>query len=199
MANSGLDNEEYRIDTVNHHTKMGGEVALLNKKEYRTTRIQNSKPFKTKEYGAWETTIKNRRITFIGIYHPLIGTTTNNTHVNFLEEVSQLVQCFITYHQNLVQLGDFNIHTQNLGNPDTLEYSNTMEALQLKQHIIEHMHKLGNTLDLIHTESIEAKEVLHTFISNYVSDHRIVGVELQLKKTTKNQNHVDIRASKHLI
>ena len=68
-------------------------------------------PFKTIEYGARETIIKNRRITIIGIYHPLIGTTTSNTHVNFLEEVSQLVQYFITNHQNLVLLGDFNIHT----------------------------------------------------------------------------------------
>ena len=122
MATSDLDNEEYRIDTVNCYTKKGGGVALFHKKEYRATRIQNSEPFKTIEYGAWETAVKHRRITIIGIYHPPIGTTTSNTHVNVLEEVSQVVQYSITYHQNLVLLGDFSIHTQNLGNPDTLEY-----------------------------------------------------------------------------
>ena len=99
VATSGLDNEEYRIDTVNYHTKKGGGVALLHKKEYRATRIQNSEKFKTIEYGAWETTIKNIRITIIGIYHPPIGKTTSNTCINSLEEVSQLVQYFITYHQ----------------------------------------------------------------------------------------------------
>ena len=98
VATSGLDNEEYRIDTVNHHIKKGREVALLHKKEYRATRIQNIKPFKTIEYGAWEPTIKNRGIMITGIYHPPIGTTTSNTHVNFLEEVSQLVQYFIADH-----------------------------------------------------------------------------------------------------
>ena len=35
------------------------------------------------------------------------------------------------------------MHTNNIGNPDTLEYNNTMEALGLKQHIIEPTHKLG--------------------------------------------------------
>ena len=58
-----------------------------------------------------------------------------------------------------------------------------MEALGIKQHIIEPTHKLGNTLDLIYTESIEAIDILLTFIGNYISDHRIVGIELQLKTT----------------
>ena len=34
VATSGLDNEEYRIYTVNDHTKKGGRVALLQKKAY---------------------------------------------------------------------------------------------------------------------------------------------------------------------
>ena len=61
-----------------------------------------------------------------------------------------------------------------------------MEALGLKQGIIEPMDTLGSTLDLIYTESIEAIEVLHTFIGNYISDHRIVRIELQLTKNMKN-------------
>ena len=78
--------------------------------------------------------------------------------------------------------------TQNIGNPETLEYNNTMEALGLKHYIIQPMCKLGNTLDLIYTKSIEAIEVLHAFIGNYDSDHRIVGIELQLKKHKKLQS-----------
>ena len=57
----------------------------------------------------------------IGIYHPSIGTMAGNTHTKFLDEVSQLVQYFITNHQNLVLLCDVNIHTQDLTHPDLLE------------------------------------------------------------------------------
>ena len=64
-----------------------------------------------------------------------------NTHMKFLDKVSQLVQYFIT----LVLLGDFNIHTQDLTIPDSLQYNDTMEALGLRQHIIEPTHKQGNT------------------------------------------------------
>ena len=129
------------------HTK-GGGVALLYRKEYQVTKLENSNLFDTIEYGTWETTVNNRRIKIIGIYHPPIGTTTGNTHTKFLYEVSQLVQYFITDHQTVVLLGDLNIHTQALTNHNLLEYNDTMEALGLRQHIIEPTHKQGNTLDL---------------------------------------------------
>ena len=55
-----------------------------------------------------------------------------NTHKTFLDELSQLVQYFITNHQNLVLLSDYNIHTQYPTNPNLLEYNDTMEALELR-------------------------------------------------------------------
>ena len=141
--------------------------------------------FDTIEYSAWETTVKNRRISIIGIYHPLIGTMAGNTHTKFLNEVSQLVQYFNPSHQNLVLLGDFNIHTQDLTNPDLLEYNDTVEALGLIQHVIELTHKEGNSLDLIYAKSIDTVEVLHAFIGNFILDHKLVEVELQLRKVRK--------------
>ena len=65
----------------------------------------------------------------------------SNTYTKFLDEVSQLVQYFITNHQNLVLLGNFNIHAQDLTNPDSLEYNDTMKALGLRQHIKKPTHK----------------------------------------------------------
>ena len=67
-------------------------------------------------------------------------------------------------------------------NPDLLEYNDTMEALGLRQQIIEPTHKQRNTLDLIYTESIDTVDVLHAFIGNFILDNRLVGVELQLRK-----------------
>ena len=102
--------------------------------------------------------------------------------MKFLDEVSQLVQYFITNHKNLVLLGDFNIHVQDLANADSLVYNDTMEALGLIQHIIELTHQLGKTLDLIYMESLEVIEVLHAFLGEYILDHRLAGIELQLRK-----------------
>ena len=57
-----------------------------------------------------------------------------------------------------------------------------MKALGLTQHIEELTQRLGNTLDLIYTESLDRVRVIHSFIGNFISDHRMVGIELEIKK-----------------
>ena len=52
-------------------------------------------------------------------------------------------------------------------------------------HIIEPTHQLRNTLNLINTESLEVIEVLHAFPGDYILDHRLSGIELQLRKQQK--------------
>ena len=96
--------------------------------------------------------------------------------------MSELLQYSITNHKNLVILGDFNIAIQDLGNPDSQTYKDTMEALGLTQHISYATHQLGNTLDHIYTESIDTLEVRHSFIGEFLSDHRLVGIEVNIKR-----------------
>ena len=57
-----------------------------------------------------------------------------------------------------------------------------MKALGLVQHLDQQTHQLGNTLDLVYTESLEPIKIYHAFTSSYISDHRLVGIELQMKK-----------------
>ena len=150
IATSRLDNNEYQLQTVNWSTRQGW-VALLHKRQYKTTRIENSPLFNTIGYSAWVTTVRNRKITLLGVYHLPIGSTPGNTYVKCLDEVSQLVQYFITNHENLVLLGDFNIHVQDWANPDSIVNNDTMEAMGLIQCITEPTHQLGTTLDLIYS------------------------------------------------
>ena len=56
-----------------------------------------------------------------------------------------------------------------------------MEALGPVQDIDKPTHQLGNTLDQIYTESLDALGVQKAFISTYISDHRIVGIEVNMK------------------
>ena len=125
---------------------------------------------------------------------------TGNTHTRFLKEVSQLIQFLITNDTNLVLLGNFNIHTQDIENPDSLVYNDTMEALRLQQHTDKPMHKLGNTLDLINMESLNRVKVLNSFIGNFVSDQRvIVGIELEIRKQLEKHHLLDTKITKNLI
>ena len=83
-------------------------------------------------------------------------------------------------HKNLVILGDFNVAVQDLNNPDSLAFYDTMEALGLVQHIDKPTHQLGNTLDHIYTESLDQLGIQHAFIGSYISDHRLVGIEINM-------------------
>ena len=120
-----------------------------------------------------------------------------NTHTRFLDEVSKLIQLLMTNYTNLVLLGDFNIHTQDTESPNSITCNDMMEALGLHWHIDKPTHKFGNTLDLIYTESLNKVIVLHSFIGNFISNHRVVGIELEIKKllekhqSTKHQNYKD--------
>ena len=94
-----------------------------------------------------------------------------NTHTRFLGEVSQLIQFQITNHTNVVLLVDFNVHAQDIENPDSLVYNDIMEGLGLQQQINKPMHKLGNTLGLIYMESPDRVKVLHSFIGKGLDTH----------------------------
>ena len=159
IATSGLVDQ---LQMINRSNRQGGWVALLHKGEYQTTRIENNSLSDTIDYGAWEGTVVS---------------SPGKIHIKFLDEVSQIVQYFITNHTNLVLLGDFNIHVQGLANLDSLVYNNTMEAMGLIQHIIEPTHQLGNTLDFIYTESLETVKVLHAFLGDYISHHKLAVIE----------------------
>ena len=179
---SDLNNNNLRLDTVNRMKRWGGGIALMHKKEYNITKLETDLQLDTIEHRVWSTTIRNKKLTLVGIYHPPIGSSKSNTHTKFLDEVSKLTQPLITNYTNLVLLGDFNIHTQDTESADSIAYNDMMEVLGLTQHIEKPTHRLGNTLDLIYTQSLDRVRVIHSFTGNFIPDHRIVGIELEIKK-----------------
>ena len=162
VATSSLDSGDYKIQTINKQGRQGGGVALLHKDRYQVTRDCNAPQRDLLEYGIWTTRVRNKTLAIAGIYHPPLGST-RNTPARFLDQVSELVQYLFTNHKNLVLLGDFNTHINKLDNQDTQAYLDTMEALGLVQHIDQQTHQLGNTLDLVYTESLELHLLAATF------------------------------------
>ena len=195
LATSSLDTGDYRIQAINRQGKQGGGVTLLHKDRYQVTGDYNAPQLDLLEYGIWPTRVRNKILTIVGIYHPPLGST-RNTPARFLDQVSELVQYLFTNHKNLVLLGDLNIHVNKLDDHDTQAYIGTMEALGLVQHIDQQTHQLGNTLDLVYTESLEPIRIYNAFTSIYISDHRLVGIELQMKKQLASIESSKIRSYK---
>ena len=100
----------------------------------------------------------------------------------FIDEITDLLTDTVPMYPNLIILGDFNISTENVTNPDTAIFNDTMAALGLQQHVQGLTHKMGNTLDLIFSQLETRLTVTGTTTHGFVSDHCMVSVELSLKK-----------------
>ena len=176
VKTSGLDGQDYTFHSHCRMDKWGGRLGLWHRSEYQVRRIDHNPSYQTLEQAGWKLLIKDKIITILVLYHP-----PGNTPTRLLDEVSELVQYYLANHKNLALLGDFNVAIQDRNNLDSLPFIDTMEALGLVQHINKPTHQLGNTLDHIYTESLDQLGISHTFIGTYISDHRLVGIELIVK------------------
>ena len=112
--------------------KKGGGIALIHKKSLNVQWLkQGNTP--TIEYAVWKTIANNTPIHLIGVYHlpPTDGTTT----AMFLDEITELLMAVIPKYNNIMLLGDFNMHIEDTSNLDNIIFNDTMEALGLIQHV----------------------------------------------------------------
>ena len=156
-------------------------MALIHKKHIPIKEIRKGNT-PTIEYGVWKATVRNKAIHLVGIYHPPPSTTNRTTTGMFIDEITDLLTDTVPKYPNLIILGDFNISRENVTNPDTVIFNDTMAALGLQQHVQGPTHKMVNTLDLIFSQLETRLTVTGTATHGFVSDHCMVSVELSLKK-----------------
>ena len=80
----------------------------------------------------------------------------------------ELLVDIVTSNTNLVVLGNFNIHVNDIDDPNASIFLDTMTALGLKQHVKGPIHKSGNCLDLIFTEEMSRTKAIRCSQSMFV-------------------------------
>ena len=83
-----------------------------------------------------EITIGTSMLSILGIYHP---PDTNN--YKFTDDITDKIMSELSQHENKVIAGDLNIHWDDLDSSKTLLLKDMIEALGLKQHVNEYMHR----------------------------------------------------------
>ena len=78
----------------------------------------------------------------------------NPTNNIFIDKITKLLTEMLSSNKNYIILGDFNLHVSDQDDVDAQRFSDSMEALGLKQHLTIPTHKSNNVLDLILTEII---------------------------------------------
>ena len=134
----------------------------------------------------WSTQLGSTHYTILGAYHPCQGTEDGLTNNIFLDDITYLLTEVSSRFNNIILLGDFNIHMEDQEDNDTILLSNTLEAFNLTQHIKFPMHNLRHTLDFIATE-YNLRQQITSISGIYVSDHIIVCTHI----SEKSQNMPD--------
>ena len=115
------------------------------------------------------------------IHHKVL--TSNSKNSNFIDQFTDLLTEELPKHQDLIIMGDINIHMNDKEDHDAQTLLNTLEAFNLKQHVNIPTHNQGHTLDLIITPATYQGSLV---VGPYISDHRFITLEtLHIKPKPK--------------
>ena len=121
----------------------------------------------------------NSFLNILGVYRSPDGSIPQ-----FLDIFTECLVDIDASNTNLVILGDFNIHVDNVNNLNANIFLDKMPALGLEQHIKgpTHKSKSGNWLDLIFTKELSRLKTIKCSWSLFVSDHNSIQCMLNIPK-----------------
>ena len=137
------------MSTENCKTGKGVGIALVMREESYVKKLDKGMTYDSFECTIWSTRVRNRDYTLIGIYHPSQGTQQTITNSNFITEFTEFLMDVTSKHNNILTIGDFSIHMDNLEDVDSCLLHDTINAFNLKQQVNIPTHNLGPILNLI--------------------------------------------------
>ena len=93
------------------------------------------------EYAKWKITPSNSFLNILGVYRP-----PDVSIPKFLDIFTELLVDIVISNMNLVVVGDFNIHVNDIDDPNARIVLDTMTALGLNQHVKGPTHKSGKNV-----------------------------------------------------
>ena len=194
---SDLNQNGLKIWKRNRTSGIGGGLALITHQHTRVKEV-TSHTYDSFEHGIWIVKHPGITLTICSIYRPPPSAHNKLTINQFLDEFTEFTVEVITQHTNPIFIGDFNVHANDLNNPDTEIFIDTMSALGLDQHVDFPTHKGGNTLDLLFTKCIGRVEISKCSPGEYISDHLAVEANILVDKEDIFQKDITIRKLKNM-
>ena len=88
----------------------------------------------------------------VGIYHASPSELHKHTITTFTDEFLEKYAEFGAKYNNMLIVGDFNIHVEHVTNGDAEQFIDMCKAIGLDQHVNFMIHHHGYTLDIVITE-----------------------------------------------
>ena len=146
-------------------SKRGGGVGLLYKSAYKF-RKTTTKRYDTFEYLDVKSTQTSRPVRVVIIYRP-----PTTSVQSFLDEFATYVNEIVVTRQDILIVGDFNLHCELNSAPGVKLLNDILAENNLKQHVTEPTHMKGHMLDLVITRSSSSIVLSTTAYPSSISDH----------------------------
>ncbi|KAI0214517.1 putative RNA-directed DNA polymerase from transposon BS [Lamellibrachia satsuma] len=146
-------------------SKRGGGVGLLYKSAYKF-RKTTTKRYDTFEHLDVKSTQTSRPVRVVIIYRP-----PTTSVQSFLDEFTKYVNEIVVTRQDILIVGDFNLHCELNSAPGVKLLNDILAENNLKQHVTEPTHMKGHMLDLVITRSSSSIVSSTTAYPSSISDH----------------------------
>lgn len=123
------------------------------------------------EFSEWIVLLPPHNLRIVALYRPPQSAEHKVSTSTFFTEFSCYLESIILAKEQLIILGDFNIHVDIMDDPDSLRLLDLLDSVGLRQHINQSTHIHGHTLDLIITRSSENILKGPPCVDRYLSDH----------------------------
>ena len=107
------------------------------------------------EIAEWKIAVRNKSLTLLGVYRPPAIKGKANSITSFTDEFMEIVQEQLIRNQNVIIMGDFNIHIDDVNNQDAQGFMDCMTSMGLDQHVENFTHNKLHTLDLIFSKIVD--------------------------------------------
>ena len=184
LQSSKFNKNGWKCYNINRQGRQGGGLTLIYHDRYHT-KCHEQGATRSFEYGIWQ--VKSSKLTnvIIAIYHPPYSDVNPVTNSMFIDDFTDWIgEIFMTY-DNIIIRGDFNLHVNEVDDPEIQVFNNTITALGFNQVVDFETHKQGNHLDLILVEELSKPKIANCFPGPYLSDHCTV-------ETVLTQNREDM-------
>lgn len=191
--------EGYKLHHVPRSRRRGGGVGVLYKSGF-SIRIDDSHP-KTKTFESTSILIQNGScsVRLVVVYRPERSKKNPYSFTDFIAEFTDIVDGIYLDKQNLLLVGDFNVHVDDARDREAVAFLDCLSACNLTQHVTKPTHRHGHTLDLIITRSNDDTVVGDAQIDDLaISDHFAVLCDLRLQKPPALRKHISWRKFKEI-
>ena len=187
--------EGYYLADHPRSTGRGGGTALLYRDSLAVKKIEAGE--KTSfENSEWLVQSKHHNLRIVIIYRPPYSEEHKVTIGIFLNEFLEYLKTLLLSNEEIIILGDFNIHVDNSNDNDASKLMDIIESLGLKLHVEEPTHIFGHTLDLVITRLSDDVIRDSPHVDSYIADHGVVLFKLNSVKPSLSVKTVSYRKYK---